>query len=797
MAKKYSTSKITASKLFILLFCLFNFNVMTGQNKTNIQSAFNNYVNLPREVAFSHLNKSLYLKGETIGFSVYILDKNTKKPSAKTTNIYAVIKDEKNNTIKEQLIWAKEGKAYGTFSIDSTFTNCNYTFKAYSNWMKNFDEQNLYSQSIKIIDPNDIDNQNKTKITSALDAQFLPEGGHLVANTENTVGVIIKDTLGYGVPYIMGRVLDHNNMIVSNFKTNHLGIGKFLLLHDDTSSYTIELDFRNRAQTFDLSPAEPKGINVILNQIDSKVVLTFNTNTATLASIKNKPYTLFIHNGSQSNAIPITFDKSTKITKAIAHKDLFTGINIFTLFNENNRPILERVFFNYDGIEALKTDQAFTERKQDSLSIQVPVNGLEPSEIAQLSISVLPGDTKSYNTDHNILSYTLLQPYVKGYIENAKYYFTAIDMKKQYELDNLLLTQGWSSYEWNNIFNNPPKQVYEFDTGLAFVANTNSKEERKYILQTSKNHDAQAYVVNQNDNTFNDKGFIIEDDDQLEFSEIIGRTKMEKPNLYLQFAPSTVPSISAFFNVLPLKENSIFEANTSDIVFDTQWNTIEKLDEVQIKANIEKKRINELNRYYPNGKIDLFDDEQRIHEIDLETYLNKQGYITSYEDGQLSIKIIRFGEERITKVYLNKQVLLDIDVLLDTNMNMVDYIIMDRTQTQYDAAQVGLGGTIHIKIDPRLLFKNDKRKAFNQRIKLPLTFTSSKTFYAPKYVYYDSNFFREYGVIDWFPNVTLNQSNAINLKVLDTKTKQITLFIEGVTNEGRYISEEKVITITE
>ena len=101
MAKKYSTSKITASKLFILLFCLFNFNVMTGQNKTNMQSAFNNYVNLPREVAFSHLNKSLYLKGETIGFSVYILDKNTKKPSAKTTNVYAVIKDEKNNTIKE------------------------------------------------------------------------------------------------------------------------------------------------------------------------------------------------------------------------------------------------------------------------------------------------------------------------------------------------------------------------------------------------------------------------------------------------------------------------------------------------------------------------------------------------------------------------------------------------------------------------------------------------------------------------------------------------------------------------
>ncbi len=793
MAKKYSTSKITASKLFILLFCLFNFNVMTGQNKTNMQSAFNNYVNLPREVAFSHLNKSLYLKGETIGFSVYILDKNTKKPSAKTTNVYTVIKDEKNNTIKEQLIWAKQGKAYGTFSIDSTFTNGNYTFKAYTNWMKNFDEQNLYSQSIKIIDPNDIDNQNKRTVTSALDAQFLPEGGHLVANTENTVGVIIKDTLGYGVPYIMGRVLDQNNMIVSNFKTNHLGIGKFLLLHDDTSSYTIEIDFRNRVQTFDLSPAEPKGINVTLNQIDSKVVLTFNTNTATLASIKNKPYTLFIHNGSQSKAIPITFDKSIKITKAIAHKDLFTGINIFTLFNENNRPILERIFFNYKGIETLETGQTFTEKTQDSLTIQVPVNNLKTNEIAHISISVLPKDTKSYNTNHNILSYNLLQPYVNGYIENAKYYFTAIDMKKQYELDNLLLTQGWSSYEWNNIFNNPPKQVYPFETGIAFTANA-KKTSGRYILLTSKNHEAQAYVNKDYETTFNDKGFIIEDDDQLEFTEVFGKTKMKKPNLYLQFTPSEIPDIENFITVLPLKERAYFEANSSDIVFDTAWNTIEQLNEVVVKADLEKKRLDKLTKYYSSGRVDIFDDEQRAHEIDLATYLSGKGFIVFQDlmNGEISIKRAR----ETPAIFLNNRRVRDFRELFLFNMSDIDYIAIDRTTKGYDASIVGEAGSIHIKTDPRLLFKYDTRKQFNQQIKPPLTFTSPKTFYAPKYVYYDSNFFREYGVIDWFPNVTLDiSSSAINLKVLDTKTKQITLFIEGMTNNGRYISEEKIVTI--
>jgi hypothetical protein len=658
--------------------------------------------------------------------------------------------------------------------------------------MKNFDEQNLYAQSIKIIDPDITVDNEITTISSKLDAQFLPEGGHLVADTENTVGVVVKDTLGYGIPDIKGRVLNDKGMIVSNFKTNHLGIGKFLLRHDSKTSYSVEIDFKNRIQTFDLGAAEQKGLNLTLNQVASKVALTFNTNAQTLSTIKNKPYNLFIHNGSQSKTIPITFENDIKITKAIARKDLFTGINIFTLFNENNTPILERIFFNYEGVKALKTAEVYTKKNQDSLLIQVPVNGLKPNEVAHLSISVLPFDTKSYNADHNILSYTLLQPYVKGYIENAKYYFSDIDMKKQHELDNLLLTQGWSSYEWNFIFNNPPKQMFNFETGIAFTANA-KKTNGRYILLTSKNHEAQAYVEKESETTFSDKGFIIEDDEQLKFTEVVGKTKMQKPNLYIQFAPSIVPRIHNFINVLALKDKSIFEANGSDIVFDTEWNRIEKLDEIVIKANLEEKRLNKLVKKYSSGRVDIFDDEQRMNALDLAAYLSGKGFQVFQDllSGQVTIKRGR----NTPAVFLNNRRIRDNAELLLFNMNDVDYVAIDRTTKGYDASVIGKGGSIHIKTDPKLLFKNDTRKAYNQKISLPLTFTSPKTFYVPKYAFYNSDFFREYGVIDWIPNVVLDQSNAINLKIFNTKTKQIKLFIEGVTSEGSFISEEKVITV--
>lgn len=127
-------------------------------------------------------------------------------------------------------------------------------------------------------------------------------------------------------------------------------------------------------------------------------------------------------------------------------------------------------------------------------------------------------------------------------------------------------------------------------------------------------------------------------------------------------------------------------------------------------------------------------------------------------------------------------------------MSDMDCIVFDLTMAQYDGQMIGRSGSIHLHSDINLRFKNNKRKEFNQKVSLPLTFASPKTFYAPKYVYYNSTFFREYGVIDWIPNLVLKTSHPINLKIFDTKTKQITLFIEGVTNEGRYISKEKVIT---
>ena len=478
---KVLTPKIYCSILFITI-CFVQSYSQNNELQDSIIDSYKVYANNLREIAYAHLNKSVFVKGETLAFSAYVFVKGNKKPSQLTSNLYCTISDENGKTIKSKMLLVTNGVSHGSFYVDSLFSSGNYTFKAYTNWMKNFDEQNFYIQSIKVIDP-EIENEIIPKVISSnLDAQFLPEGGHLLANTENTIGVVIKDSLGFGAPFVEGRLLNSKNEILNVFKTNLFGIGKFRFTPKDKELYHVLIDFKGLQQNFNINVAESYGVSLSLAEMQSKVVIRLSTNKNTLKSIQNKVYKLIFHNGKEIKFSEFVFNENTEILKYINYNELFPGINVFTLFNENDVPLLERLFFKYDDIHLIETDVANYTKEQDSTLISIPVKNIDTSVFNNFSISILPRDTKSYNHHHNIISYLFFQPYVKGFIEKAQYYFTDITRKKKYELNNLLITQGWSSYNWNTIFNNPPEANYVFETGVHMKAHINEAKTGKFYI---------------------------------------------------------------------------------------------------------------------------------------------------------------------------------------------------------------------------------------------------------------------------------------------------------------------------
>lgn len=792
-----------------------NFSVFSQNKKElkNLTSSYKEYTELPREISYAHLNKTTYLKGEIMGFAVYVFDKNSKKPSKTATNVYCTISDGKDKVIKSQMILADNGVASGSFQVDSLFTSGQYTFNAYTNWMRNFNEPNYATQSVKIID-SEKENPLKSKaISSILDAQFLPEGGHFVADIKNSVGVIAKDSLGFGVANIAGKVENSENKVLIDFKTNQFGIGKFTFTPKENKNYKVLLNFNGTAQTFSIAKAENRGIALTMNDLENKVALSFRTNENTLKQQNERHYTLAIHNGSVLKTIDVDFEKSLEVVKIISYKDLNPGINIFTLFDENNNPILERLFFKYDGIKLFKTETPVTSSSKDSLTITIPIKNIDALAANNFSVSVLPEGTKSYNPTNNIVSGAYLQPYIKSYVENVAYYFTDITRKKKFELDNVLLTQGWSSYDWHTIFNNPPKPLYEYEKGISFRANVTSKTASEYMMYATINNEMKLFNMDENDTDFGAVGLYPMENEGIRFSSVKKNNHVTRPSLYLQFMPSKIPDIKNSENTAPIPEGDIFFTNGNNAMLQSSWDKREQLAEVTVKTDKVLTREDKLTRN-AFGHAYVLDDLARKSYIYLSDYIRSKGFKVYETMGQLLIfnpRPVSFGQGGTTTVkgtlpntsntfmktkqvlvYFNNIKLANTDMLYKYTMDDVDYIFMDKSGTSEGG--VGAAGVIKIFTDPSIT-RSKMRPNVSQNLEVPLTFSSPKKFYTPAYSSYNSRFYKNYGVISWFPKLHLQKNGTIQFSIPKPKIDKLSLFIEGTTGDGSLISEEKSISI--
>lgn len=807
---KIISKRLPVGILFILF--LFNFTSIRAQEDSEIIDAYEDFTEAAREVVYLHLNKSTYIKGETLGFTAYVMDKKDKKPSLLTTNLYVSIEDKNQKVLKQKLVRVFDGVASNVFAIDSLFTSGYYNIKAYTNWMLNFTEQNHYVESVKIIDPEVEEYVEESFVANDIDAQFLPESGHLLHGIVNNIGVVIKDNQGFGVPNVTGEVIGANDEVLSTFETNQLGISKFPLLANFGTNYKVKINHANKDFSFDLGhQVEKNGVVLSVKRLKTKLFASLITNAETLEVIRNQRYTLMIHNGDAYEIMDVYFTDNTTVNKAIEYSNTPSGINIITLFNEDELPIAERLFFNYDGINFIKSNDVSGTRKSDSLTIKLSYNAIDKDKFNSLSVSILPQQTESYDRHNNIVSYTFLQPYIKGTIEKGKYYFTDITEKKQYELDNLLITQGWSSYNWNTIFNDEYNQVYNFEQGIRLKANLSNKDlkgnsENAYLMYAISEEEPRIFELKADEKSFFVDNLFPEGTNKINFSKMTKLNGLIPASLYIQSFPSTIPPLNIPSHVLnPKPDYTVSESLTkrNSIVFN-KLDEIQKLEEVVVMSRLDRKRqrIEKLSqgRY---GKIDIVEEEDRLLYNTLTNYLIAKGFNVDESGGSVVITDRYssggarpgFGDSESRNlspvIFLDDMQLLDTTILFQYSLTNVDYIEINRRG--FGEGLRGGNGTIRI-------YSNSKiSKSYNnwdtvQEFELPVVFSAEKKYYAPKYQNTGDAFYKAFGSIDWKPRLQVDENGNINVKIVRPRIP-VTLFIEGITNDGSFIFEEKSISL--
>lgn len=808
-----TSTLISVSKL-VLFITFLSFNTLIAQEDVvDIIDSYEDYTSDAREVVYVHLNKSTYIKGESIGFTAYVLDKKDKKPSMVTTNLYISIEDEKNNVLQKKLLKVENGVASNSIELDSSFTSGYYTFKAYTNWMRNFNEQNYFIESVRVIDPKVEEYIETASVENTIDAQFLPEGGHLLNGVINNVGVVLKDSKGYGVASVKGDVRDQNNNLITQFEVNQFGIGKFPLLAEIGNNYKVNLNYLNKDYSFRLNEKiEPIGVTLSLVNHKNKAIVSLTTNKKSLKHIKNKPYSLTVHNGEKIEAIDIAFNKDLDILTVLDLEQLTPGVNILTLFNENNQPIIERLFFNYIGIDLITSSKLSAAKANDSVTMKLNFKEINTQDFNNLSVSVLPQETKSYSRHHNILSYTYLQPYVNGTIEQAKYYFTDISQEKQMELDNLLITQGWSSYDWQYIFKPAEYLTYPFEQGFTLRANINKdvRGPSNYMLHAIADHEPKLFEASETDKTYTLENIFISEEDSMYLSEIKAKDLLSPAKLYLQSYPNAIPVLNTSKSILKPKTNYETLAGLNNRVLFENLNNVQELDEVIVKTELDKIRLRTQDlSQHSYGRIKIPTELDRLNFYTLGAYLAQSNVNVSETPGTFSVSFGRNdrgsfggtgveGEAENGKlpntgaiIFLDGVQIFDTSIFSFMPMSNIDYVELD--PSGFGMGIRGNQGVIKIYTLKGSAYKSVSRETA-QKYSLPLTFSTKKKFYVPKYRYYNDAFYKGYGTVAWQPELVIDSNGNISIKIKQPEVP-VTLFIEGIANDGSFIFEEKTISL--
>src|SRR5690606_5229492 len=181
---------------FILLFFILHTGVSYSQEVRKLIDQYQTYTQKrPVEKIYLHLDKPYYVAGEIMYMRAYLantdLDTNTV-----SRIIYVELTDADKRLVNRTLLYSDKKEFAGQILLLDTLPQANYHLRAYTNWMRNTGEDYFFHRDIFI--GNDSVKTSVTEKVFDYQVSFFPEGGHLIADTENSVAFKALGNDGYG-----------------------------------------------------------------------------------------------------------------------------------------------------------------------------------------------------------------------------------------------------------------------------------------------------------------------------------------------------------------------------------------------------------------------------------------------------------------------------------------------------------------------------------------------------------------------------------------------------------------------
>ena len=409
------------------------------------------------EKVYLHTDRDYYYPGNDIWFKAYLIDASDRLLSEHSSNLHVELISPLSKIISSFVIRLEGGLGNGDFRLPDNLKSGSYRIRAYTNYMRNFNDPSFFNKEIVIISPTINGNEVKDEkrlVGSKIDLTFFPEGGSLADNVPSVLAFKATNALGKGC-IVTGEVYSSIGVLVATFKSNHLGMGSFILRPiPGLSYYSVVTDPTGVKITCDLPKSFPTGV-VLSASISNKkeLIITAKTNSLTLPFVKNSDL-LLTFSARKKSLKSICFKlRSYNNSLTLPVDDLPDGIVMMTLSTREGLLLSDRLVYIQKEDDA-KINVEFNKPvygKRDSVAIAISFS--TGSDIPQEAFLSLAAVQKSFTDTvspypSTIASWFLLESDIRGPIEEPACYFDPSNLSRLPDLDLLLLTQGWRDFEW-------------------------------------------------------------------------------------------------------------------------------------------------------------------------------------------------------------------------------------------------------------------------------------------------------------------------------------------------------------
>lgn len=765
------------------------------------------------EKVYLHYDKDYYVAGETIWFKAYVYTDG--KPSSQAGNLYLQFADSRGRVIRQLQFPVLGAVAKGNVEIPDSLPQGNYYMRAFTTNQLNGEESFIYKKNIFVFNKKGTGSAETLPATVSL--RFFPESGQLVDGL--LMVTAFKATGQGGAPVdVNGVIRSEEGTTIASFKSYHDGIGKLQFKPQAGKKYVAEVETVSGKRTFPLPEVKESGINLKVQ--DEKGGKKFQL----ARSEKDKALFSSVWLVAQINnhviyENEISFEDYPSVIGHLQTDSLPSGILHFTVFSKEGLPLCERLSFvnnkEYAGNGSIVATRVSTEKRAENLlELRFPGN-LQHS----CSVSITDAGNDLFTDRENIWSQFLLSSDLRGNIYNPAWYFATDNDSTRQGIDNLLLTHGWSRFNWSKVMAGEKTTGSYTDHPLLTILGKVTDEQGKnpvqggtlnIFLEAGDSTSQNLSVAVDAEGRFRIDSLLFRGNAQLYYAWLDPKGKPRPALVTLDADPlqaiSTQWPADALNNAPQRDISSILGRDelAARLQFaGEQPDAVKELENVNVQANSSKKPIDLVNEKYTSGvfrapgKVNLDNINEPVNDKSMNAvdYIkNRVQQVELQNNSFVNRKNMSLmtGQKWAVGIFLNE---MPTDIFQLRIIRAMDLALVKF----YEAGFVGVGSSF--PGGALAVYTKDKGKEEVKPDKLPFVeyagYSLVKEFYSPDY----SNTTIRHPQTDnrstlyWNPDLFTDETTpSATIRFFNNDfSKRFRIVVEGFDTEGKLVHLEQLI----